>query len=179
MWIPRFFLLTILGATTILNYIKADMNTDDIKTVPQLDLERYAGTWYEIARFPHRFERGLVNVTATYTQLPNGKIEVVNRGRKGSTDGEESIASGKAWLPDPNEPGRLKVSFFWIFASDYKVFVLDEDYQYAMVTSSSKKYLWILARTPTLDETIYQQLLQTARDNGFDLSQLIKVPQDW
>jgi lipocalin len=151
-------------------------NTADIQTVGELDLERYLGTWYEIARFPHRFEKGLVNVTATYNQLPDGKIEVINRGIK---NGKESIAKGKAWRPDPNEPGRLKVSFFWIFASDYKVFVLDDDYQYAMVTSSSKNYLWILARTPTLDEQVYEQLLQTARDNGFDLSQLIKVPQDW
>lgn len=172
----RLCTLILLGCAVFPNTVGAMANTADMQTVAELDLERYLGTWYEIARFPHRFERGLVNVTATYNPLPDGKIEVINRGIR---DGEESIAKGKAWRPDPNEPGRLKVSFFWIFASDYKVFVLDEDYQYAMVTSSSKNYLWILARTPTLDEQVYEQLLQTARDNGFDLSQLIKVPQDW
>jgi apolipoprotein D and lipocalin family protein len=168
-------LLFILGFILFPNGAAA-MKTTDIQTVAELDLERYAGTWYEIARFPHRFERDLVNVTATYNLLPEGKVEVVNRGLKA---GKESVAKGKAWRPDPEEPGRLKVSFFWIFAGDYKVFVLDEDYQYAMVTSSTRKFLWILARTPSLDETIYQQLLQTARDKNFNLSQLIKVPQEW
>jgi len=174
-------LATGLGTVLLLlGCVGGRMSTKEIRTVEHLDIQRYLGTWYEIARFPHRFERGLVNVTATYSVRDDGKLEVLNQGYVDTKDGKKSVARGVAWVPDPAEPARLKVSFFWIFAGDYKVFALDQDnYEYAMVTSSSKRFLWILARKPALDDSIYQQLLQKAESYGFDLSQLIKVPQDW
>ena len=151
---------------------KSKMNT---ATVNELDLNRYLGTWYEIARFDHRFERGLVGATATYSMRDDGKIKVVNQGRKNVLDGKLSIAEGKAKLTD--EPGKLKVSFFWIFYADYFVLELDQEYQWALIGSSSAKYLWILSRTPKLDDNVKNMILQKAEKRGYDVSQLIWVEQ--
>lgn len=150
----------------------------DLTTVKELDLNRYMGKWYEIARFPHFFEKGLVGVTATYRLLEEGKIEVINAGYKNTLEGERSSAVGKAKLPNKLEPGKLKVSFFWIFYSDYFVLELDAiNYQYAMIGSSSDKYFWILCRTPQMDPATYNMLLDKARKRGYKLDQLYKVPQ--
>jgi len=150
----------------------------DQSTVKELDLNRYLGTWYEIARFPHSFEKNLVGVTAMYRLREDGKIEVVNQGFKNALDGKLSKAVGKARIPDNKEPGRLKVSFFWIFYADYFVLELDaENYQYAMIGSSSDKYFWILGRTPQMDPAVYNMLLDKARQRGYNLDKLYKVPQ--
>jgi apolipoprotein D and lipocalin family protein len=152
-------------------------NSEEMKTstVKELDLQRYLGTWYEIARFDHRFERGLVGVTATYSIREDGKIRVLNQGYKNSLDGKLSVAEGKAKLT--NEPGKLKVSFFWIFYADYLVMELDENYQWALIGSTSDKYLWILSRTPKLDESTKNLILEKARNRGYDTSKLIWVEQ--
>ena len=150
----------------------------DQTTVKELDLNRYLGKWYEIARFPHSFEKNLVGVTATYTLKPDGKIEVLNEGLKNSLDGERSKAIGKAKIPNKLEPGKLKVSFFWIFYADYYVLELDNvNYRYAMIGSSSDKYFWILSRTPQMDPAVYNMLLDKARNRGYNLEKLYKVPQ--
>jgi lipocalin len=149
----------------------------DNTTVKELDLNRYLGTWYEIARFPHSFEKNLVGVTATYSMREDGKIKVVNQGYKNMLDGEPSVAEGKAKIPNKAEPGKLKVSFFWIFYGDYYVLELDENYQYVMIGSSSPKYFWILSRTPQMNPAIYDLLLEKARKRGYNLEQLVKVPQ--
>ncbi len=149
----------------------------DKTTVKKLDPNRYLGTWYEIARFPHSFEKGLVGVTATYSMRPDGKIKVLNQGRKGSLDGKLSIAEGKAKILDPTKPANLKVSFFWIFYAEYNVLELDENYQYVLIGSSSDKYLWILSRSPQMEEATYQRLVENARQRGYDVSKLIKVQQ--
>ncbi len=149
----------------------------DQTTVKELDLNRYLGTWYEIARFPHSFEKNLVGVTATYSLREDGKIEVLNQGFKNTLDGERSKAIGKAKIPDKLEPGKLKVSFFWIFYADYNVLELDENYQYVMIGSSSPRYFWILSRTPQMDPAVYDMLLDKARKRGYNLVKLYKVPQ--
>lgn len=147
-------------------------------TVAKVDLERYMGVWYEIARFPHSFEKGLVGVTATYTKLPSGKIEVLNQGYKGTLDGKKSKAKGWAKIPDPNEPGRLKVYFFWPFGGEYLVLDLDEEnYSYVLVGSSSPNYLWIMSRTPQMSEQTYNYLVGKAKELGYNLEKLEKVPQ--
>jgi lipocalin len=147
-------------------------------TVKNLDLKRYLGTWYEIARFPHSFEKDLVGVTATYSLKPNGKIKVVNQGYDKSLDGTLKVAEGKAKIPDKNEPGKFKVSFFWFFYADYFVMELDQkNYEWVMIGSSSPKYFWILSRTPQMDDATYQMLLDNARGRGYDLSKLVKVEQ--
>ncbi len=149
-----------------------------MQIVKNLDLERYAGTWYEIARFPHRFEKDLVGVTATYTLTAGKYIEVLNQGYKNTLDGQFKQAKGKAKLADKNNTGHLKVSFFLWFYADYYVLELDEtNYQYALVGSSSMNYLWILCRTAQMDETIYNKLLDKAKNRGYDISKLEKVLQ--
>jgi apolipoprotein D and lipocalin family protein len=147
----------------------------DYSTVNQLDLKRYMGTWYEIARFDHSFERGLTGVTATYEIKPDGKISVINQGYKNSPDGKRKKAVGKAKQPNPSDPGKLKVSFFLFFYADYFILELDKEYQWAMIGSSSDKYLWILSRTPSLDEEILNIILQKARLRGYDTGKLIRV----
>ena len=162
----------------VFNCTKSNSQMIDQSTVKELDLNRYLGKWYEIARFPHSFEKNLVGVTATYSLKENGKIEVLNEGLKNTLDGERSKAVGKAKIPDISEPGRLKVAFFWIFYADYFVLELDSvNYQYAMIGSSSDKYFWILSRTPQMDADVYNMLLEKARKRGYNLDKLYKVPQ--
>jgi len=150
----------------------------DNTVVKDLDIQQYLGTWYEIARFDHGFERGLVGVTATYSLRRDGKIKVVNSGYRDSLDGKLSKAVGKAKIPDPlNEPAKLKVSFFLFFYGDYFVMELDEEYQWAIVGSTTDKYLWILSRTPVMKQELYSQLLDKLKERGYDVSRLIKVKQ--
>ena len=156
---------------------KTQSKVIDKTTVKELDIKRYMGKWYEIARFPHSFEKNLVGVTATYSQRPDGKIRVLNEGFKKSLDGRKTRAEGKARIPNKKEPGKLKVSFFLDFYADYYVLELDENYQYVMIGSSSDKYFWILCRTPQMDSKTYEMLLEKARKRGYNLKKLIKVPQ--
>jgi lipocalin len=133
------------------------------------------GKWYEIARYEHRFEKGMTHVTAEYSIRPDGKIKVVNRGIK---DGKPKEITGKAKQPDPVKyPGRLEVSFFLWFYSDYYVFEVDKNYRYAVIGSSSDKYLWILSRTPQLPEETLQGILSRLEKRGYDLSKLLFVEQ--
>jgi apolipoprotein D and lipocalin family protein len=149
----------------------------ELKTVNRVDVARYMGTWFEIAKFPQRFEKGLVGVTANYALLPNGKVRVLNRGYKGDLNGKLQTAKGKARIVDPLTNAKLKVSFFWPFAGDYWIIELGKDYEYAVVGDESRKYLWILSRTPQMDEAVYNELIRRVQDKGFDVSKLEKNPQ--
>ncbi len=157
--------------------VRSAESTESIPPVSDFELNRYLGTWYEIARLPHRFEKGQSRVTATYALNPNGTIHVLNRGFKAAKN-KWSQAEAKAWVPDPAVPARLKVRFFWPFSGEYKVIRLDTEYQWAVVTSGTKNYLWILSRVPVMDEALYESLVQYVRENGFDVSKLIRVEQD-
>jgi len=170
-------LLLIFSFLFSLSCTKTNSQMIDKTTVKELDLNRYLGTWYEIARFPHSFEKDLVGVTATYSLREDGKIKVLNQGYKNTLDGELSVAEGKAKIPDKSQPGKLKVSFFWIFYGDYNVLELEENYQYVMIGSSTPKYFWILSRTPQMDAATYEMLLEKARKRGYNLDKLYKVPQ--
>jgi apolipoprotein D and lipocalin family protein len=167
-------ILLITGVSCVSNMT---MKPVDTTTVDQLDLERYLGTWYEVARFPHSFEKGLVGVTASYSLRDDGKIRVINQGFVGKLDGTVKKAEGKAKIPDPGNPARLKVSFFLFFYGDYYVLELDDNYGWAMIGSSSPNYFWILSRKPQMEPEIYQMLLDRAEKRGYDLSRLIKVEQ--
>jgi apolipoprotein D and lipocalin family protein len=150
----------------------------DRTTVSYVNLDRYLGKWYEIARFDHSFERGLVNVAATYSMRPDGKIKVLNEGYKNSLDGKHKVAVGKAKITDPTDLSKLKVSFFLNFYADYLILELDQaDYQYAMIGSNSPDFLWILSRTPFVSDSIYNVLLGKAEKRGYNIQNLIKVPQ--
>lgn len=149
----------------------------DKTVVKDLEIEKYLGTWYEIARYDHRFERNLVGVTATYSLRDDGKIKVVNSGFSETLNGKYSEATGKAKIPDPDIPSKLKVSFFLFFYGDYYVLELDDDYSWAVIGSSSDNYLWILSRTPRMDPSIYNDLINRLTNRGYDLSKLILVEQ--
>lgn len=141
-----------------------------------VEIERFLGTWYEIARYPHRFEKGLCHVTATYSLLPGNKIEVLNQGYK---DGKLKKALGKAKLASTDGKGHLKVSFFWIFYADYFVLELDqENYSFAIIGSSSPDYFWILSRTPQLEPAVKEKLLKRAAELGYDQHRMEWVKQE-
>jgi apolipoprotein D and lipocalin family protein len=149
-----------------------------METVKNVDITRYVGTWYEIARFPHSFEKGLVGVTATYTLRENGRITVLNQGYKHNLSGNLKQTRGVAKIPDPNSPGRLKVKFFLFFGADYYILELDQEgYRHAMVGSSSPNYLWILCREPVMDDETYRMLVDRAAARGYETSRLVRVPQ--
>jgi len=168
----------VLAATALLGCTSTPRGMAPLALVDRLDLQRYLGRWYEIARFTKGFERDIVGATAEYTLRPDGKVQVLNSGFRGSVDGPYTQAKGTAWVPDPRRPAALKVSFFWPFAADYLVFGLDEEnYSWALVGSNSRDYLWFLARTPEISDELYQRMRQLAQDQGYDLSRLEKVPQ--
>ena len=146
----------------------------DNSTVPTLDVERFMGRWYEIARYEHRFEKDMTHVTATYTLQDDGKIEVLNEGTR---DGERKQAKGRAKQPDANDPGKLKVSFFLFFYSDYYIMDIDPDYRYALIGSSTDKYLWILSRDKQLPQDVLDSLLAQLRRRGYDTDRLVFVRQ--
>lgn len=144
-------------------------STDSIASVRNFDSKRYLGTWYEIARLPHRFERDLDFVSAHYSEQGDGTIRVVNRGQR---DGKEREAVGKAHFKGASDVGELRVSFFGPFYGDYRIVELAPDYSSAIVTSSTKNYLWILSRTPQLSQKTLEKYLAQIREWGFDVSAL-------
>lgn len=149
-----------------------------LKTVDHIDINKYLGKWYEIARLPNTFEKGLICTTAEYSMRGDGKIRVLNTGHKEKDTKKIKTAEGKAWVPDPAIPSRLKVQFFWPFRGDYYIFHLDEvNYQYALVGDPSRKYFWLLSRTPSISDELYENLLDVAGRNGFDTTRFYKPPQ--
>ena len=168
-----------LGVFAVLPFLSgcAGNGTNKLPAVSGFDAGRYAGTWYEIARFPQIFERGLTCVTAEYTAQPDGSIRVVNRGYSPVKKKWKS-ATARAVFPGARDTGLLRVTFFWPFSAAYKVIKLDEkEYGWAVVTSSTYDYLWILARTPQLPSETYDALVKFAADSGFDTACIEKVEQ--
>ena len=147
-----------------------------LQTVEKVDLERYLGTWYEIARYEHFFEKDCKNVTANYSMLDVDTIKVINRCTKIQTN-EKKEALGRAYATDFTN-SKLKVSFFRPFYGDYWVLILDEKYDYVVVGTPSREYLWILSRTSNLDEKIKKEILQKLPTLGFDTSKLIWTIQE-
>ena len=150
---------------------KAQMRVDN-SVSGDLNLEKYLGDWYEIARFDHKFERGIQFSKANYTLRADGKVQVVNSGIK---DGKAKSSKGKAKFTD--DPRILRVSFFGPFYGDSRILLLDPDYQWVLVGGSSAKYLWIMSRTPRLPEGVREIILAEATRRGYDISQLIWVEQ--
>ncbi len=147
-----------------------------LRTVERVDLQRYMGRWYEIATIPMSFQKGCVGVTANYSLRPDGDVDVVNTCRKETLDGPEREATAKAWSVDPSN-AKLVVRFFWPFTGDYWIIDLDPEYRWAVVGHPSRKYLWILSRTPRMDDATYEGILSRLREQAYDLSLLVKTPQ--
>ena len=149
---------------------------EKLEVVPTVDLTRYVGRWYEISRLPNSFQKKCADtVTADYTMRADGKIEVLNRCRKPS--GEYTSAKGKAKIVDKKTNAKLKVTFFWPFYGDYWILDLGPNYEYAVVGEPGRKYLWILSRSPRMDEAVYQQLLQKMAAQGFNTEMMIRTSQ--
>lgn len=148
---------------------------DGVKPVQDFEIERYLGTWYEIARLDHSFERGLSGVTAQYSMRDDGGVSVINRGFKTAT-GQWEEARGKAYFIDDKTQGKLKVSFFGPFYGAYNVIALDHQaYQWSLVVGPDTGYLWILSRTPQLEKAVVDELVSIAKTHGFNTGELIFV----
>ena len=146
---------------------------DGATAVTGFTLERYLGTWYEIARLDHFFERGLSRVTATYSMREDGGVKVLNRGFN-EKKGKWKEATGKAYFVETPDIGRLKVSFFGPFYGAYNIIALEPDnYSYALVIGNNTKYMWILAREPVLEPAVLESLLNKAGKLGFAVDELI------
>lgn len=151
-----------------------------LATVDQVDLQRYAGTWHEIARLPQWFQRGCYNSTADYSQNPDGTVKVVNRCQR--EDDEASVAEGQASVVPNSGNAKLKVRFDnWfsrllpkIAEGNYWIIALDKDYRTVMIGEPGREYLWILSRSPTLPDDQYRVLVEQARDEGFPVDQLTR-----
>ena len=148
-----------------------------LKVVSFVDLKRYMGTWYEIARYPHRFQEGCVGSSANYSLRDDGKVNVLNQCYKGNLDGKLIKAHGKAWVVDPATNAKLKVSFFWPFSGHYWIIDLGENYEYAVVGHPDRSYLWILSRTPEMDDQLYNDIVGKLQMQSYDTSKLIRTLQ--
>lgn len=180
-WRLAAFLVTVLAITPI--SAGAD-GSATVKTVAEVDLDRYAGRWYEISRLPNRFQRGCAgNVTADYGVRADGRIDVVNR--CSTTDGEEKRAAGVARIVDRATRAKLEVrfapailSFLPMVWGDYWIIDLAPDYSYAVVGEPSRKYLWVLSREPTLEDATYRGILERIEAQGYDPNDTVPTPQD-
>jgi apolipoprotein D and lipocalin family protein len=147
-----------------------------LQVVPQVDVKRYLGSWYEIARYPNRFQKGCVDSRADYRLRPDGDIRVLNTCRKDNPEGPVKSAEGRAWIVDKNTNAKLKVRFFWPFSGDYWIIDLGENYEYAVVGEPKRKYLWILSRRPAMDPESYQEILERLKEKGYDPGKLMVNP---
>jgi len=167
-------ILIFMVSSVLLAGLGIDARKQELEVVASVDLSRYVGRWYEIARLPNRFQKKCADsVTADYTLRSDGNIQVVNRCRKAS--GEFTTAKGKAKVVDKTTKAKLKVTFFWPFYGKYWILDLGPNYEYAVVGEPGRDYLWILSRNPQIDETLYQQLLAKMQARGFDTTRMIKT----
>jgi apolipoprotein D and lipocalin family protein len=175
----RQFILGILILMAMIPWLKAaDLKgLPPLETVPKVDLERYMGTWYEIASFPQRFQKGCVASMATYLLRKDGKVDVLNQCKDKTLDGKVRNAKGKAWIVDKQTHAKLKVSFFWPFSGDYWIIDLDPNYEYAVIGHPKRTYLWILSRNRQMDPGTYEAILQRLKAQHYDISRLNKTLQ--
>jgi len=167
------FSLIIITSCTTTKFKK-----DPLETVKELDLNRYLGRWYEIARFQSGFEKNIVGATAEYSLLDDGRIRVINSGFKKSLDGKYTSIKAVAWRDNDNKPGALKVKFFSLFSADYLVFALDnENYEWALVGNNNRSLIWFLSRKPKISDELFNKMKKIANEQGYDLSNLYIVPQ--
>ncbi len=173
--------LALLGAAIALSACATTtterLGLPPLQTVGHVDLSRYVGTWYEIASYPQSFQEGCTGTTATYTLRDDGEIDVLNRCRKGSLSGEEDSAEGRARVVDTTTHAKLEVTFFWPFWGDYWIIDVGVDYEYAVVGHPGRDYLWILSRTPTMEDSVYEGILQRVQAKGYPLDRLQKTVQ--
>lgn len=149
---------------------------EKLEVVSTLDVKKYVGTWFEIARYPNGFQKRCELSWVEYSLRDDGDIKVINNCKK--SNGKFSTIKGKAWIKDPEEPAKLKVQFFWPFSANYWIIDLGDKYEYAVVSEPKRKYLWILSRTKFLQEEVIKNIMTNLTEKGFDISQLIFDPWD-
>lgn len=166
-------LLFAVATVTLASAVGCASTHPPLTTVDYVDVPRYMGRWYEIARYPVSFQEGCEAVTADYTLLTNGRVEVVNSCRQDSVDGELRQVRGTGRIVDPRTNAKLKVTFFWPFEGDYWIIDLDqEEYQWAVVSVPTRKMLWILSRTPQMEPAVYADILARLPDKNLDPAKL-------
>lgn len=171
-------MMKILYCTLIIITVCCAKSNADLTVVQNVDLNRYLGKWYEIATIPQRFQLGCHCVTAEYSLRPDGKVKVVNSCHKDSPTGPFKSITGQAKVVKGSYNAKLKVSFFWPFWGNYWIINLDqENYQWAVISAPSRKTLWILSRTPEMDEGLYEKLVEFCKSVGLDTGLLIKTDQ--
>jgi apolipoprotein D and lipocalin family protein len=148
-----------------------------LEAVPHVDLQKYAGKWYEIASYPTCFQKHCTMTTADYTLTDKGYMIVENRCNRDSLNGKKSYIKGKAFVVKNSGNAKLKVQFFWPFRGKYWIIDLADDYSYAVVSQPNQKYLWILSRTPQMKVAVYDQLIFMLKVKGFDVTKLKKTIQ--
>ncbi|MEM8935699.1 MAG: lipocalin family protein [Pseudomonadota bacterium] len=169
-----------IGAAALTACAKPPVNRDGdmpLTTAASVDIERYLGRWYEIARFPNSFEENCEGVTADYAWRDDGLISVVNTCRQGAPDGEPDVANGRARVVDAATNAKLEVSFFGPFWGDYWILSLADDYSLSLVGEPSGRYLWILARTPIISEGVREEALSTLAALGYNTDALYFTKQ--
>lgn len=164
--------LCMLAGTTLAASYPPTKKPEALRTVARVDLARYVGTWYEIASYPQRFQKGCTATAAEYSLREDGSIQVLNRCHRDSLKGRETVARGRARVVDRETNAKLKVSFFWPFWGDYWIIDLDPDYRFAVIGHPSRKYLWILSRSRTLPPSIYAGILERLTSQAYDVSKL-------
>jgi len=165
-----------LALAGVFSLVRAASGQVPLESVPKVDLNRYTGRWFEIARYPNRFERKCdSNATATYSLRPDGKITVVNACK--TREGNLTQSSGWAQVVDRNTGSKLKVTFFWPFFGDYWIIDLSPDYEYAVIGEPSRKYLWILSRTAKMDDKLYAEIAGRLPAMGYDAGKLVRGKQ--
>ncbi|WP_437890759.1 lipocalin family protein [Phytobacter sp. V91] len=169
-------IIATVAAAFLLSACSSPTPPSGVTVVEDFNAQRYLGRWYEIARFDHRFERGLENVTATYSAMDDGGIQVINRGYNPER-GMWQQSTGKAYFTGDSNRAALKVSFFGPFYGGYNILALDKDYQYALVCGPDRDYLWLLSRTPTMPEAVKKQMLDIAARQGFAVEKLLWINQ--
>lgn len=159
-------------STLIFSFSTFIVMSQPLQTVPFVDLKKYTGKWYEIAAFPQRFQKGCHGTTAEYTLTDKGYVIVENRCNKNSICGKQAYIKGKAFVVENSGNAKLKVQFFWPFKAKYWIIDLADNYSHAAIGHPNRKYLWILSRTPQMDEALYQQIIERMKEKGFDISKI-------
>ncbi|MGK0367477.1 MAG: apolipoprotein D and lipocalin family protein [Thermoproteota archaeon] len=170
--------LKILLVTIFISCSAMAGGNSKLETVENIDIQKYLGKWFEIARFEQRFQKDCEAVTAEYSLRRDGDLKVLNSCRQDSINGELKQSTGRAWIKDKKTNAKLRVQFFLknikikLLSGKYWVLALGENYEYSVVGDPSRKYLWILSRTPKMDSGLYDELVAIARGKGFEVKNL-------
>lgn len=164
--------LVLMPATVAVLAVGCGTNLAPLPVVSDVDIQRYAGLWYEIASYPAPFQKGCTATTAEYTVMDDGTVRVLNRCNDGDLDGPVRSIEGQARVVDMDTNAKLKVSFFWPFEGDYWIIDLDENYEWAVIGEPRRQFLWILSRTPQMDPAVFDGIVSRLPELGYDPAKL-------